>query len=172
MSIQNIGSSTAALNAQLLQPSSSSADSTFNGADLPHLTSSQIQQLQQALTQDVQQAFASGASGSDLQSQINDNVSNTLGQFGFSSAQTQTVLDKLNQAAGGQGRTGHAHGGGRGHLRRSTQQVLVNLIQALQNSANGQTTGGSDSTNPASTLLSAMTASPSSNSGQGLDLTA
>lgn len=171
VSIQNIGSSTAALNAQLLQSSNSSGDSSFNSADLPQLSSDQIQQLQQALTQDVQNAFASGASGGDLQSQIDNNVTTTLGKFGFNANQTQTVLDKLNQAAGGQGHAGRAHGGGRGHGRRA-QQVIANLIQTLQNSANGQTTNSSDSSNPTNTLLSAITGSPSTSSGQGLDLTA
>jgi len=171
MSIQNIGSSTAAFNAQLLQSSNSSGDSSFNGADLPPLSSSQIQQLQDALTQDVQQAFASGASGGDVQSQIDNNVSNTLGQFGFNSSQTQTVLDKLNQAAGGQGRAGHAHGGARGHGRRA-QQVIANLIQTLQNSANGQTSGATDPSNPVNTLLNAITGASSTSSGQGVDFTA
>lgn len=172
MSIQNINSSTAALNAQVLQGNNSNSDSTFSSADLPQLSSSQIQQLQQALTQDVQQAFASGASGSGLQSTIDNSASNTLGQFGFSQTQTQTVLDKLNQAAGGQGQTGRAHHGGRGHGRRQSQQVINSLIQTLQNSANSQTTGSSDSTNPTNTLLSAITSSPSTSSGQGVDLSA
>lgn len=172
MSIQNIGSSTAALNAQLLQSSNSSSDSSFNGADLPQLSSDQIQQLQQALTQDVQNAFASGSSGGDLQSQIDNSVSTTLGKFGFSSSQTQTVLDKLNQAAGGQARAGHAHGGGRGHGRRQAQQVVSSLIQTLQNSANGQTSGTTDPSSPTNTLLSAITGTSSTDSGQGVDFTA
>lgn len=172
MSIQNINSSTAALNAQLVQGGNSSSDNSFNAADLPQLSSTQVQQLQQALTQDVQQAFASGASGGDLQSTIDNSVSNTLGQFGFSQTQTQSVLDKLNQAAGGQGRTGRTHHGGRGHGQRQSQQVIHSLIQTLRNSANGQTTNSSDSTNPADTLLTAITGSPSASSGQGVDLTA
>lgn len=171
MSIQNINSSTAALNAQLVQGGNSSSDSSFNAADFPQLSSTQVQQLQQALTQDVQQAFASGASGSDLQSTIDSSVSNTLGQFGFSQTQTQTVLDKLNQAAGGQGHTGRAHHGVRGHGRRQAQQVINSLIQTL-NSANGQSTNSSDSTNSTDTLLAAITGSPSTSSGQGVDLTA
>lgn len=171
MSIQSINSSTAALNAQLLQPNNTGSDSSFDSSNLPQLSSSQIQQLEQALTQDVQQAFASGATGSDLQSQIDNSVSNTLGQFGFNGNQTQTVLDKLNQAAGGQGQTGRAHRGGHGHGRRQAQQVVNSLIQTLQ-TANGQSTNSSDSTDSTNTLLSAITASPSTSSGQGVDLTA
>ena len=174
MSIQNINSSTAALNAQLLQPSNSSSDSSFTGADLPQLSTSQVRQLEQALTQDVQQAFSSGTSGSGLQSQTDSSVSKTLGQFGFDSTQTQTVLDKLNQAAGGQGHAGRAHGG-RGHGWRHAQQVISNLAQTLLNSANAQTANGSGNTetsNSTDTLLSAITGSPSTSSGQGVDLTA
>lgn len=98
-------------------------------------------------------------------------VSNTLGQFGFSDSQKQTVLDKLNQALSGPS-GGHAR---RGHGRHHAQQALNSVLQTLQSNSAGQTSGanGSDpSSSPPTSLLGAVGASPSTSSGQSLDLLA
>ena len=185
MSVQSVTNSTAALNAPLMQAESSSSFDSSDSQSLPQLTSNQLQQLRQALQQDLQQAFASqssgGSSGSggstsgnssgSVQSQLDQSVSNTLGQFGFSDSQKQTVLDKLNQALSGPS-GGHAR---RGHGRHHAQQALNSVLQTLQSNSAGQTSGanGSDpSSSPPTSLLGAVGASPSTSSGQSLDLLA
>lgn len=186
MSVQSVTNSTAALNAQLLQAESSSSFGSTDSQSLPQLTSNQLQQLRQALQQDLQQAFASQSSGASsgsggstsggsngsVQSQLDQSVSNTLGQFGFSDSQKQTVLDKLNQAISGPS-GGHARRGG--HGRHHVQQALNSVLQTLQSNSAGQTSGanGSDpSSSPPTSLLGAVGASPSTSSGQSLDLLA
>lgn len=172
MSVQNINSSTAALNVQLLQ-SSNASDSTFSDTDLPQLTSSQAQQLQQALTQDIQQAFSGGGPPANIQSQLDNSVSNTLTQAGFSDSQKQTVLDKINQALTGGGRAKHGHG--HGHGRHRVSQLVQNLAQAVQNSSTNNagpspTGGASGSTLSGGTA--ALAGQTAGGSGSSLDLTA
>jgi len=170
MSIQNVLTSTAAVNSQLLQQQDTGASSDFSGQSLPQLSTSQVQSLQQALQNDLQQALSTGTSNGSLQSQLDSSVSNTLQSAGFSQDQTNSVLDKLNQALtkGGRGRGGHG-----GHRAK---QVFNSLIQALQNNATGQSTSSTSVTstsNPsATTLLSAVTGSESTTSGQSLDVSA
>lgn len=194
MSVQSLNSSTNSLYAQLMQAESSNLFGSSSGQSLPQLSSDQLQQLQQALQQDLQQAFsgqssgssssganASGASAngssSSVQSQLDQSVSNTLGQFGFTNSQTQSVIDKLNQALSGpQGASGHAWHG-HGHGRHRVQQTVNSLLQALENnssSQNSSTSGGSSSSDLSSSSLNGITAVPLSNSssGQSLDLTA
>lgn len=172
MSVQNINASTAALNAQLLQ-SSTAADSSFGDTQLPQLSSSQAQQLQQALTQDIQQAFASGGSPSTIQSQLDSSVSNTLGQAGFSDAQKQAVLDKINQALTGGGKARHGHG--HGHGRHRLSQIVQNLAQAVQSSSSstaGQPSTSSTSGSTSATGAASLVGPTASGSGSSLDLTA
>lgn len=172
MSVQNINSSTAALNAQLLQ-SSTAGDSGFSDSELPQLSSSQAQQLQQALTQDIQQAFAGGGSSAGVQSQLDSSVSNTLTHAGFSDAQKQTVLDKINQALTGGGRAKHGHG--HGHGRHRVNQVVQNLAQAVQTSSSttaGQSSTSSTSGSTAAGSAATLVGPTGGGSGSSLDLTA
>ena len=172
MSVQNINSSTAALNAQLLQ-SSTASDSGFSNSDLPQLSGSQAQQLQQALTQDIQQAFSGGGSTSAVQSQLDSSVSNTLTQAGFSDAQKQTVLDKINQALTGGGRAKHGHG--HGHGRHRVSQVAQNLTQAVQNpssSTAGQSSTSSTSGSTSAGGTASLIGQTTGGAGSSLDLTA
>ena len=186
MSVQSLNSSTNSLYAQLMQAESSNLFGSSGGQSLPQLSSDQLQQLRQALQQDVQQAFAgqtpaanasnsnsNGSTGSP-QSQLDRSISNTLTQFGFNDSQTQTVLDKLNQAlSGSQGASGYAHRG-HGHARHHVQQALNGIFQALQNnsgsSSSTDTSGNSTDSSP--TSLNGINAVPLSNSGQSIDLTA
>jgi len=188
VSVQNVNNSTASLNAQLLQAESSSLFGASSGQSLPQLSSDQLQQLRQALQQDLQQAFSGQSSGagsasggssangstSSVQSQLDQSIAKTLGQFGFTNSQTQSILDKLNQALSGpQGASGHAR---HGHGRHRVQQNVNGLLQALENNSSGQTsnTGGSSSSDSSLSSLNGITAIPlsGSSSGQSLDLTA
>lgn len=192
MSVQSVYNSTAALTTQWLQSQSASLFGSSDVQSLPQLSSDQLQQLRHALQQDVQQAFAGQTSGpgangtnssgsnsngstSSLESQLDQSISNTLSQFGFTDSQTQTVLDKLNQAlSGAQGSSGHAHRG-HGHARHHVQQALNGIFQALQNYSSSQTANadsGSGSSNSSTTSLNGITAVPLSSSGQSIDLTA
>jgi hypothetical protein len=192
MSVQSVNNSTAALTSQWLQSQSSSLFGSSDVQSLPQLSGDQLQQLRQALQQDVQQAFAGQTSGggangssssgsnpngstSSLQTQLDQSISNTLSQFGFSDSQTQSVLDKLNQAlSGAQGASGHAHRG-HGHARHHVQQALNGIFQALQNNSSGQTSNtdsSAGSSNSSTTSLNGITAIPLSSSGQSIDLTA
>ncbi|HWB09680.1 MAG TPA: hypothetical protein VG826_10660 [Pirellulales bacterium] len=172
MSIQNVSSSTAALNAQLLQQQQQSGDSDFSNASLPQLTSSQVQGLQQALQNDLQQAFTAGTGSStsgSVQTQLDNSVSNTLSQAGFSQNQIQSILDKINHGFTGTGR------GGRGHGAHHARQVINSLIQTLANngsSASTTTSGSTSSTATTSVLTSAVNDSQSTTAGQSIDVTA
>jgi hypothetical protein len=166
MSIQNVSSSTAAINSQLLQQQQQSGNSSFGSSNLPQLTSSQVQNLQQALQADLQQAFSSGG---NPQTQVDSSVSNTLSQSGFSQNQIQSILNKINQGFGGAKKGGHGHGA---HHARG---AINSLIQTLQNSQASQTssTGTSTTSSTSSALLtSAVTSSQSTTAGQSLDVTA
>lgn len=193
MSVQSVNNSTAALTSQWLQSQSSSLFGSSDVQSLPQLSGDQLQQLRQALQQDVQQAFAGQTSGaaangsnssgsnsngstSSLQTQLDQSISNTLSQFGFTDSQTQSVLDKLNQAlSGAQGASGHSHRG-HGHARHHVQQALNGIFQALQNNSSGQQASNTDnsagSSNSSTTSLNGITAVPLSSSGQSIDLTA
>ena len=63
MSVQSVNNSTAALTSQWLQSQSSSLFGSTDVQSLPQLSGDQLQQLRQALQQDVQQAFAGQTSG-------------------------------------------------------------------------------------------------------------
>lgn len=192
MSVQSLNGSSNSLYAQLLQAESSSLFGSPDSQSLPQLSNDQLQQLKQALQQDLRQAFSGQSSGSgstpsssnpngatpsgsasSLQSQIDQSVSNTLGQFGFTNSQTQSVIDKLNQALSGpQGASGHAW---HGHGRHRVQQTVNSLLQAFENNSSSQNSGGSNSSSdPSSSSLNGITAVPLSGagSGQSLDLTA
>lgn len=165
MSIQNVSSSTAALNSQLLQRQQSGS-SDFSSLSLPQLTSSQVQNLQQALQSDLQQAFSGGG---NPQTQLDTSVSNTLSQAGFSQNQIQSILSKINQGFGGAGK------GGRGHGAHHARHAINNLIQTLQNNqaSPSSSTGASATSSTSSTLLTSATASnPSTTTAQSLDVTA
>jgi hypothetical protein len=167
MSIQNVASSTAALNAQLLEQQQSGAAS-FNNQNLPQLTSDQVQNLQQALQNDVRQAFSSGASGGNVQTQLDNSVSSTLSQAGFSQNQVQSFLDKINQGFGASSR------GGRGHAAHHARHAVNNLIQTLQSNTAGQSSSGTSTSSTTSNnlLTSSVSGSPSTTAGQSIDLAA
>lgn len=181
MSIQNITSSSAALSSSLLQFADSSSNSSSSDLQgLPQLSSDQLQQLRQALQQDLRQAFAGGgsasgsgqantANASGVQSQLDQSISDTLGQFGFTDAQKQSVLDKINQALTGGGATA----GKRGHGRHHVHQALNSIFQALQ-SASGSPSASNSTGGGASppTFASAVAGAGANSSGQTLDLTA
>jgi hypothetical protein len=172
MSIQNVNSSTAALNAQLLQQEQQSGNSSFSSQDLPQLSTNQVQSLQQALQTDVQQALSGSAGGGNFQTQLDSSVSNSLSQAGFSQSQIQSVIDKLNQGANGSSST-QKHGHGGHHARR----VLNSLVQTLNSNASGQSSTSSSgstgtATSSSTTLLDAVTNTSSTTSGQSLDVTA
>lgn len=194
MSVQGVINSAAALNAEWLQAQSSNPFSSSDAQSLPQLSGDQLQQLRQALQQDVQQAFAGQAPGatangsnssgsnsscstSSLQSQLDQSISNTLAQFGFTDSQTQTILDKLNQAfSGSSGASGHAHRGhGHGHARHQVQQTLNSLLQTLQSISSGSsssTNNSGNSTDSSQNSLNGITAVQLASSGQAIDLTA
>jgi hypothetical protein len=181
MSIQNISSSSAALSSSFLQFADSSNNSSSSDLQgLPQLSSDQLQQLRQALQQDLRQAFSSASSAggngqgnttnaSGVQSQLDQSISDTLGQFGFTDAQKQTVLDKINQAlTGGDGTSGK-----RGHGRHHVHQALNSIFQVLQSASGSQsvsnsTAGGASTPTSASSVVGAGANSP----GQTLDVTA
>lgn len=167
MSIQSVSSSTAALNAQLLQQQESGA-TDFSNLNLPQLTSDQVQNLQQSLQSDLQQAFSSGTSSGNVQTQLDNSVSDTLSQAGFSQKQIQTILDKVSQGFGEAGR------GGRGHGAHHARHAINSLIQTLQGNESAQPSSSlSTSSTSANTLLtSAVTGSPSTTAGPSIDVTA
>lgn len=140
----------AALNAQLLQQQDSGASADFSNQSLPPLDSGQVQSLQQALQNDVQQSLSGGASGG--LSQLDGSLSNTLKQFGFSQNQVDSFLQKLNQAASG---SGHARHG------RHARQVVNNLVQTLASNASSSSSAG------AAGSLTSFAAPPSSAAGGG-----
>lgn len=198
MSIQSLGSYSPAQESQLLLGGGTDS-SGLTG--LPQLSSEQLQQLRQAIAQDVQQALSGGNSASngaspsggsssgnssgsssgasDFQSRLDQNISNTLSQFGFSDSQTQTVLDKLNQAL-----SGRANGSGNAQtqpahvVRRHLRHAMHAIFQALQNASSGRGASGfsSDLTGSSSSTLFGASAGganvDSASSGQSLDLTA
>ncbi|HVX12356.1 MAG TPA: hypothetical protein VHC22_14330 [Pirellulales bacterium] len=179
MSIQNISSSTAALNAQLAQQQQGTS-SSFDTQSLPQLSTDQVQSLQQALQTDLQQAL-SGAAGNPAgyQTQLDNSVTNTLSQAGFSQSQIQTIVDKLND----QGTNGNA--ASQGHHGHHARRVLNGLVQALESNATGQSStsgsAGSSSTGSGatsnatasgSTLLEEIENASSTGAGQSLDMLA
>jgi hypothetical protein len=180
MSIQNVSSSTAALNAQLAQQQQG-ASSLFNSQSLPQLSTDQVQSLQQALQSDLQQAL-SGTTGNTggFQTQLDNSVSNSLSQAGFSQSQIQTVIDKLN----GQGSNSNATSS-QGHHGHHARRVLNGLVQSLESNATGQSStsgsagsssSGSGATSTATslgtTLLNDLDDVSSTAAGQSLDLLA